>query len=205
MKDLPGTVGIMPVPQPKKVDAAITNEELKDLEKVYDEMYKGKADAPSKEELYKIVLDMASRPEVEGGDTSYSVLAAPCEVGVAIDAIALGLSAIGLKGGSGKKIARKMYGKLPPHAKKQLIRTVKSIKMNNFTNKIYDVVDLIYENLTWNALKDSFSELGWWDATTFALSFAAIFASGGTAFLINVGLLTYDASMLVVAINDCFF
>ena len=116
-----------------------------------------------------------------------------------------GLSAIGLKGGSGKKIARKMYGKLPPHAKKQLIRTVKSIKMNNFTNKIYDVVDLIYENLTWNALKDSFSELGWWDATTFALSFAAIFASGGVAFLINVGLLTYDAGMLVVAINDCFF
>ena len=77
--------------------------------------------------------------------------------------------------------------------------------MQNFTNKIYEVLELIYDELSWNLVKDSFSELGYWDALTFALSFAAIFATGGTAFLINLGLLTYDAGMLIAAINKCFF
>ena len=190
------------IPQSKKM-STISNKEFKDLEKVYNKLYKGKTDAPSKKEVFKIVLDMASRPEVKKVDTRYK--AAPCEVAVVVDAIALGLSAIGVKGGSGKKVAKKMYSKLPSKAKKRLIKNVKSINMKNFTKKIRDVLELIKENITWNALKDFFSVLGWWDAATFALSFVAIFVSGGTAFLINVGLLTYDATMLVFDIKDCYF
>ena len=164
-------------------------------------MYKGKTDAPSKEELFKIIFEIASRPDIKV-DTRYR--AAPCEVGVAVDAIALGLSAIGV-GGSAKKIAKKMYGKLPRRAKKRLIKNAKSINKKNFKEKIHEILKVIKENLTWNALKDSFSELGWWDAATLLLSFVAIFASGGAAFLINLGLLIYEAGKLVVNINDCFF
>ena len=104
--------------------STISNEELKNLGKVYDELYKGKADAPSKEELKTIVLDMASRPEIKV-DTNYK--APPCNNAVVHDSIALGLAAIGHKGGSGKKIRKKKYNKLPRHAKKPLIKNVKSV------------------------------------------------------------------------------
>lgn len=185
--------------------SSINEDELLQLDKVYDTLYKDITNPPSKEEIFGIIEVMASRPEVDMPVADFSIMATPCEVEVVIDSIALGLSAIGLRGGSGRKIARKMYDKVPKAAQDKLIRTAKSITTSNFGDKIYEMLKIIYENLTWNALKDSFSELGFWDAATFALSFAAIFASGGTAFLINIGLLSYDAAMLVSSINKCFF
>lgn len=177
-------------------------EELEFLEKVAGEYFSSQkdGDTPDISELMKVVSTMQAREEPD-----FIVVAREvgCTVAIAIDTIALALSVIGLKGSAPKTVATKMYGKLPRSAKKDLTQILAKMRMDNFANSVYEVTKLIYENLTWNALKDSFSSLGWWDASTFALSFGAIFVSGGAAFLINVGLATASGAKLVYDITQC--
>mmetsp|Transcript_20464 Transcript_20464/g.29298 ORF Transcript_20464/g.29298 Transcript_20464/m.29298 type:complete len:265 (-) Transcript_20464:166-960(-) len=178
-------------------------EELEYLKKVAAEYFPSQKDedTPDIDELMKAVATMQAREEPNPEDVG--ILEEGCAVAVVIDTIALALSIIGLKGSAPKTVARSMYGKLPRSARKDLTMIIAKMNRDNFARSVYDVIKLVYENLTWNALKDSFKSLGWWDATTFALSFAAIFASGGTAFIINVGLATAATVKLLYDISQC--
>ena len=147
---------------------------------------------------------MQMRPEPNPEELVSIQSIPPCQIEIVIDVVALGLSALGIKGGAPKRVGRKMWEKLPRRSKDKILVIIPEMNMSNFPQKILDILQLIYENLTWNALKDSFSELGWFDAVLFALSFAAIFVTAGAAFLINVALLAIDFSLLLIAINNCF-
>jgi len=187
-----------------------SEEELDYLRQAAEEIYAGQDDAPDIDELMKIIAVSQSRTEPDPKDmddvVDYEVggiLAIPCEVAIAIDVIAIGLEAAAFPGGGAKKVAKKMYDKLPRSKKTDLAKIIAEIDAKNFADKIYDVMKLIYESLSWNAIKDSFSTLGWWDAIVFGISFAAIFASGGTAFFIKLALLANSVGTLVYNISQC--
>lgn len=184
-------------------------EELDFLRQVAEKTFAGQDDAPDIDELMKFVAASQARAEPDPNDMDtidydqVGIASIPCEVGVAIDVIALALEAAGLGGGGAKKVATKMYGKLPRSKKKDLAKILAQMDADNFAESAYEVIKLIYESLTWNSLKDSFSSLGWWDAATFALSFAAIFASGGIAFIIKIALFANSITQLLISIANC--
>jgi len=153
------------------------------------------------DQLLQMVAVMMNRPDLSPEDIIASV---PCEISVVIDVVALGLGVIGLRGSAPKNVGKKLWEKTPGSTKTRILRLLPTMTASNFPVKLVEVLKLIQESLSWNALKDSFSELGWWDAVTFSLSFLAIFVTGGGAFLINVGLLISDITLLLIAINDCF-
>lgn len=180
-------------------------EELEYYRKVATEHFSSMKDEdkPYIDELMKAVATMQARVEPIPEDDGFGIQAVGCAVGVAIDTIALALTVIGLKGSAPKTVARKMYNKLPKSAKKDLAKILAKMTADNAAESVYEVVKLIYENLTWNALKDSFSSLGWWDAGLFALSFVGIFAGAGVGFIINVGLAGLAIGQLVLDISNC--
>jgi len=184
-------------------------EELDYFRQAKDELFADQDDAPDTNEIMQIMAVSQSRTEPDPKDMDdvvdyeVGIASIPCEVEIAIDAIALGLEATGLPGGGAKKVSTKMYYKLPRSKKQDLARIIAEINAQNAANKMYEVMQLIYESLTMNALKDSFSELEWWDAGLFLLSFTAIFASGGTAFVIKVALLTNSIASLIYKISTC--
>lgn len=184
-------------------------EELDYLRQAAEEVYAGQDDAPDIDELMKIIAVSQSRTEPDPKDMDdvidfdIGILSVPCEVAIAIDVIALGLEAVGLPGGGAKKVSKKMYDKLPRSKKKDLAKIIAEIDNENFVTKIFDVMQLIYESLSWNSLKESFSSLGYWDAITFAFSFAAIFATGGAAYAIKLALFASSIGTLVFNISQC--
>lgn len=184
-------------------------EELDYLRQAAEEIYAGQDDAPDIDEVMKIIAESQSRSEPDPKDLDdvvdyeFGILAVPCEVGIAIDVIALGLEAAGLPGGGAKKVSKKMYDKLPRSKKTDLAKIIAEIDADNFAEKILEVLKLIRDELTWNSIKDSFSELGWWDAVVFGVSFAAIFATGGAAFLIKMALFANSVGSIIVSISQC--
>lgn len=200
--DVLAPIGIMPVPE-GVVPNPLSAEELAQIETAYDTLYEGKPDAPDKKQILALIEKMNLNPEVQGGGV-VSIAAVACEVAIVIDSIAIALGAIGLRGGAGKSVATKMYDKLPSKAQKQILEIVLDISLDNFAGKLYEVVEIIVQNLTFNALKDALSELGFLDAITFALSIVAVVATGGVAFVINVALFTYDVTNLIISIVNCF-
>lgn len=114
------------------------------------------------------------RPNAEPDtDGEFSVEEEGCAVLCAIDTIALGLSALGLKGGIGKKVARKMYANLTGFVKDPIKAIMKNLTIKKFPGQIKKILNLIYNSLSCSDLKNSFSELGWWDAIIFSLNFVA--------------------------------
>ena len=184
-------------------------EELDYLRQAKDELLAGQDDVPDTDELMQIIAVSQSRTEPDPKDMDdvvdyeVGVLAIPCEVSIAIDVIALGLEAAGLPGGGSKKVSKKMYDKLPRKKKQELAKIIAQMNANNAADKIFEVMKLIYESLSWNALKDSFSSLGWVDAAAFSLSFAGIFASGGVAYIIKLALFGNSIATLIYNISQC--
>eukprot|EP00816_Leptocylindrus_hargravesii_P003821 CAMPEP_0196819372 /NCGR_PEP_ID=MMETSP1362-20130617/70260_1 /TAXON_ID=163516 /ORGANISM="Leptocylindrus danicus, Strain CCMP1856" /LENGTH=261 /DNA_ID=CAMNT_0042197829 /DNA_START=15 /DNA_END=800 /DNA_ORIENTATION=+ len=179
-------------------------EELEYLKEVAAEYFPSQKDedTPDIDELMKAIATMQAREDSDTEDV-FRILSRGCAVDIIIDTIALGLSLIGLKGGAPKKVARDMFDNLPDKAYKELIKILANMNAKNFANSLYSILGIIFDTLSWNTLKKSFSSLGWWDATTFALSFVAIFASGGTAFLINAGIAAASSGKLFYDITQC--
>jgi len=158
----------------------------------------------------KIIAVSQSRTEPDPKDMDdvvdyevVGILAIPCEVAIAVDVIAIGLEAASFPGDGADKVAKKMYDKLPRSKKKDLAKIIAEIDAKNFDDKIFEVMKLIYETLTWNSIKESFSTLGWRDAIVFGISFAAIFTTGGTAYFIKLALLANSVGTLVYNISQC--
>lgn len=159
------------------------------------------------DQLLQMVAVMMNRPDPSPEEEPFMIgiiASVPCEISVVIDVIALGLGVIGLRGSAPKNVGKKLWDKTPGSTKTRILRLLPTMTASNFPVKLVEVLKLIQESLSWNALKDSFSELGWWDAITFSFAFLAIFVTGGAAFLINIGLLVADITLLLIAINDCF-
>ena len=127
----------------------------------------------------------------------------PCEVANSIGIVSLCFEAAGLGGGGAKKVATKVYTKLPAQSKTYLGRILAEMTVDNFTDKAWEILNLIYNELTWNALTDAFGELGLWDGIVFGLNFAAIFATGGTAFILRITLLANSFITLISDIVEC--
>jgi len=169
-----------------------------------DDIYTMNNEQQESAQLLQMVAVMMNRPDTSPEEEMVGIASIPCEVSVVIDVIALGLGAIGLRGNAPKNVGKKLWHKTPAPTKTKILHLLPTMTAVNFPAKLVEVLKLIYEELSWNTLNDSFAELGWWDALTFSLAFIAIFAGGGVPFLINVGLLVADIAMLLVAINDCF-
>lgn len=182
-------------------------EELDYLRQAAEEIYAGQEDAPDIDELMKVIAISQSRaePEASDMDTDFDIgiEEVRCDVAIAIDVIALVFEVAGLGGNGAKKVSRSVYGKLPRSRKKDLEKILTEMDNTNFAEKAFDIIKLIYESLTWNALKDSFNELGWWDALVFGVSFAAIFATGGLAFIIKCALFANSFVGLIINITEC--
>jgi len=138
---------------------------------------------------------------------SVSIMAAPCEVEVTIDVIALVLGTAGVPGRASKSIATKMWRSLKPQDQKRLIRLVRSIgyKPSDAPEVIAEIFLLLVETLSWNTVKDALSELSWWDYALVLANITAIMASGGAALAIKIALLANDVAGLVISIDKCFF
>ena len=147
------------------------------------------------------IAKFKARPDLASEDEGISVMYEGCAVDVAIDVIALALEVGGIPGG--KKVARKLFKSLPPSAKRTITRILKEMNSSNFANKTWEVLEVLADNLTWNAITNSFSDFGLWEAAKLAASLLALFATGGAAFIIKLALMTITITELLIAIGNC--
>ncbi len=149
---------------------------------------------------------MSAIAEMEGRpyDTSdVGIESRGCAADIAIDiiALALALDVVGIPGG--KTVARKLFGRLPASARKRVIQIVKDIEADSFASDVWEIMQILYSELSWNAIKDSFSDFGFWDSLKLAASLVALFVSGGAAFIINLALRAIAIGELIIAISQC--
>lgn len=183
-------------------------EELDYLRQAAEYIYADQEDAPDIDEIMKVIAVSQSHKEPEASmmdaemDLGIEAII-PCEVANSIGIVSLCFEAAGLGGGGAKKVATKVYTKLPAQSKTYLGRILAEMTVDNFTDKAWEILNLIYNELTWNALTDAFGELGLWDGIVFGLNFAAIFATGGTAFILRITLLANSFITLISDIVEC--
>jgi len=132
----------------------------------------------------------------------------PCYLNLAIDAAALGVSLVGLRGGV-DDFARDVFDIMPSNQRDDVIRYLEEIgkavgeTKDLIAQKSVDIIQLFLENVTVQALKEWFTNLSWWDYIMFGASILSIVASAGTGFIINVGILINDSLTFITNIIKC--
>lgn len=108
-----------------------------------------------------------------------------------------------IKGDFNKKAAQKFYKKLPAGTKQEIADILFKLTPESIVSNFFDIMEILFLNLTWNTFKDSFSDMGWWDATTFVFGVVSTITAGPIVLTINAGLIVYDAGKLIHSIATC--
>eukprot|EP00537_Pseudo-nitzschia_pungens_P005292 CAMPEP_0172377220 /NCGR_PEP_ID=MMETSP1060-20121228/68788_1 /TAXON_ID=37318 /ORGANISM="Pseudo-nitzschia pungens, Strain cf. cingulata" /LENGTH=208 /DNA_ID=CAMNT_0013104893 /DNA_START=1231 /DNA_END=1856 /DNA_ORIENTATION=- len=105
----------------------------------------------------------------------------------------------------GGKVAKKLLDQLDPYDRWIIEQLMKEVADNpaRMPAVAFKVMQLIINELSWNAIKNSFSDFGWWESIQIALSLVAILAAGPVAAVINVALNAVAIAKLVAAILAC--
>jgi len=146
------------------------------------------------------LAEMEARPAPVVSDM-LSIQSRGCATDIAIDVIALALDVGGIPGG--KSVAGKLFDNLPKMAQKRIIQIIKTIDASSFAGSVWDILQILYNELSWNAIKNSFSDFGLWESIKLGTSLIALFVSGGVAFIINLALRTIAITELIIAISQC--
>lgn len=182
-------------------------EELDFLRKVGEKMYaEGENEnPPDLDKVMKLIAQSQKRtdPVLKDADNDVHLMAVRCDVAIMIDYIALLTSLFGVKGDYNRKAAQKFYTKLPAGTKQEIAEILFRMTPDSIVSNSFDVLEIIFMNLTWTTFKNAFSDMGWWDATTIAFSIAATLASGPVAFYMNAGLLVVGAGKLIYDVSQC--
>ena len=136
----------------------------------------------------------------------FGIMAAPCEVEVAIDSIALVLGIVGVPGKFAEKVAKKLFNKLSSSKRRQVSAMLR--KLGNDPKAapgiIVDIFMLLVTTISFGVIKDSLNDLSWWDYFLVLANFTAIFASGGAALVVKVAFMTNDVVNLTRDSLKCF-
>jgi len=175
----------------------------------FEEIYADQEDAPDIDEMMKAVAVFQSRKEPDASEMRDEVGIAgvlPCQLTIAIDAIAICLEVIGLGGKGANKVATKMFSKLPVRVQNKIIDLLKNMNESNFAELAFDIISEVYNHLSWGALFDSFSEIGVFDAMGFVGTFLSTFVlSAGAGLVVRFGLLAASFIKLIADIKKCDF